>query len=142
MLGCLHSLISPFLKFKLAFSGLQIITTVFHTGYILHRLHFLVAVSYGLHCLMIFHSMSYPIPLSLKFHTWLLSSVTDPFDMLLNEDLWLLYLVLNAFSVNLMYMSGGLLSFVVTVAWYTIDGVLQAPSSHVGSCWDPCSCTS
>ena len=102
-------------------SGLQIMKNVSHR----HKLHLLDILLYDFAHLRILHLIEYSIPLCFRSQMCLLSSVQFCFRMLRNDVLLLAYRNLNLFSVSPTYVSGGRLSDVVTVAWYTIDSVRQ-----------------
>ena len=66
---------------------------------------------------------------SLYFHTSLLSLVDCRLLICLDEDLWLVYLVLKVPSVRPTYLPAILLLSVVAVAWCIIDLVRHCLSS-------------
>ena len=93
---CLHVLISSLRLFKVAKWGLQM---MIYFSY-MQRLHLLLMFEYGLAWPMMDHSMPNSASFSFSCQMYLLSSVLSFLLGLLNEFLWLLYLVLNSVSVS------------------------------------------
>ena len=111
LLLCLQVFTSSFLLFRVARLGLQMMMYFSR----MHRLHLLLVLEYGFAWPMMDHSTLYSWFSSLSCQMCLLSSVAFLLLGLLNEVLWLLYLVLNSVSVSQTYVSVSLLA--VTLAW-------------------------
>ncbi len=120
-LACLQEETNSLRLFNVACSGLHIIKNFSQR----QRLHLLDAQLYGFARFRVFHFIVKSILLRFNSQICLLSSVEFLFSYKLNDDLWLAYLVLKEFSVRPTYVSGGLLSLVETVAWYTMDSTKQ-----------------
>ena len=96
LLACRHAETNSLRLFKVDNRGLQIMKYFSH----MHKLHLLVAGSYGFAFFRIFQVVLYLVLLSFNSQIYLLKSALDFLLLFLNEHLWLLNLVLMVLAVR------------------------------------------